>query len=610
MHFRHGPSETPHGSIPVEAMHRRVVVCALVILAFFCLLVVRLWQVQVLQGTRHRRKAQRQSVRLVWLNAVRGRIFADGQTLVDNEAHYDLVFYVSEMRQPGRQVNTVEHILETERSLAAYLGREPALERRRVQRQLTQQPVLPLTVMRDLDPAELAAMAEYLPMPAGVDIQPRIERVHLVPGLLTHVLGYTGRDRPETADLSEEYPQTFTTPELKGKNGLERALDAELRGQIGMRQLVVDSIGYAHESAGEVTPPTAGNDLYLTIDLKAQRVAEELLRGYCGALVLLDVETGAVLAMASAPTYDLATLNGKVLAELSQDTVGRPQLNRATRGLYTPGSIMKPLLALCALELRPELARQQYDCTGAYRLGQHDIHCAKKWGHGTLDLQKAITVSCNPFFINLGLKIGIDDYAQFLKTAGIGEHSGIEIGDEVGERPERAVAQKLWKRNWLAVDTAFASLGQGAITITPLQAALFTAAIANGGRVWKPYLVKEIRTQAGELLMTARATAKSRLPVSPENLAIVQQAMRQAVVDTTNGSARDLVDACLPLAAKTGTAEVGEGANRYKNTWVVAFGPVDHPKYALACLIERGQSGGRTAVPIAFDFFERWLGAE
>ena len=135
MHFRHGPSETPHGSIPVEAMHRRVVVCALVILAFFCLLVVRLWQVQVLQGTRHRRKAQRQSVRLVWLNAVRGRIFADGQTLVDNEAHYDLVFYVSEMRQPGRQVNTVEHILETERSLAAYLGREPALERRRVQRQ-------------------------------------------------------------------------------------------------------------------------------------------------------------------------------------------------------------------------------------------------------------------------------------------------------------------------------------------------------------------------------------------------------------------------------------------------------------------------------------------
>ncbi|MBR4124583.1 MAG: hypothetical protein IKR13_00125, partial [Victivallales bacterium] len=273
------------GNIPVEAMHRRVVFCTLVIVFFFCLLILRLWQVQVLQGTYHRRKAQRQSVRLVWLNAVRGRIFADGEALVDNQAHYDLVFYVSEMRQPGRQVNTIEYVLEMERSLAAYLGREPSLERKRVQRQLTYQPVLPMTVMRDLTDIELAAIAEYLPVPAGVDIQPRIERIHHRPGLLTHVLGYTGRDQPENTDFAEEYPRAYTTPELKGRNGLEYAFDQELRGQAGMRQLVVDSIGYSHENAGEVTPPQAGNDLFLTIDLKAQQIAEELLRGHSGALV-------------------------------------------------------------------------------------------------------------------------------------------------------------------------------------------------------------------------------------------------------------------------------------------------------------------------------------
>ncbi|MBQ4480872.1 MAG: penicillin-binding protein 2 [Victivallales bacterium] len=579
------------------------------IVGFFCLLALRLWQVQVLQGAELKRRAQRQAWRPVLLNSVRGRIFADRQTIVDNEAHYDLVFYVSEMRQPGKQEKTIQYILETERRLAQYLGRGSSLGHQQVQRQLTRQPVLPMTVFRDLTPEELSAMAEYLPVVPGVAVQPRVERVHPFPGLLTHVLGYTGRDQPDPSEFNADFPRAYTTPELIGRNGLERAFDQELRGQSGMQLLVVDSIGYARENVGEVTPPTAGNDLYLTIDLKAQQIAEELLQGYQGALVLLEADTGAVLAMASSPSYDLASLAGKELARLSQDETGRPLLNRATRGLYTPGSIMKPLLALCALERRPDLANERYECTGKYMIGNHGIRCARTWGHGVLNLQEAITVSCNPFFIHLGLEVGIDDYAEFLKTAGIGMPAGIEIGDAAGVRPERSTAQKLWKRNWIAVDTAYASLGQGAITITPLQAATFTAAIANGGSLLKPYLVQEIRTPGGSLLMTGQPTVRNRLPVSQENLKLVQQAMRLAVTEK-NGSAHGLADACLPLCAKTGTAEVGDGGNRHKNTWVIAFGPADQPKYALACVIEHGQSGGRTAVPIAFDFFQQWLGAE
>ena len=600
---------SPAGNFSVKTMYRRVWICTLCIVGFFCLLVLRLWQVQVLQGVELKRRAQRQAWRPILLNSVRGRIFADGQTVVDNEAHYDLVFYVSEMRQPGKQEKTIQYVLETERKLAQYLGRESSLEHRQVQRQLTRQPVLPMMVFRDLSPAELSAMAEYLPVIAGVDVQPRVERVHPFPGLLTHVLGYTGRDQPDPREFIADFPRAYTTPEMIGRNGLERTFDQELRGQSGMQLLVVDSIGYARENVGDVTPPTAGNDLYLTIDLKAQRIAEELLQDYQGALVLLEADTGAVLAMASSPSYDLASLTGKELARLSQDETGRPLLNRATRGLYTPGSIMKPLLALCALEHCPDLAAERYECTGKFMIGNHGIRCARTWGHGVLDLKEAITVSCNPFFIHLGLEVGIDDYADFLKTAGIGMPTGIEIGDAAGVRPERATAQKLWKRNWIAVDTAYASLGQGAITITPLQAATFTAAIANGGSLLKPYLVREIRTPGGSLLMTGQPTVRNRLPVSQENLKLVQQAMREAVV-AQNGSAHGLAGACLPLCAKTGTAEVGDEANRYKNTWVIAFGPADQPKYALACVIERGQSGGRTAVPIAFDFFQQWLGAE
>ncbi|MBP5300589.1 MAG: hypothetical protein J6Y80_04210 [Victivallales bacterium] len=513
------------------------------------------------------------------------------------------------MRRPGKQSRTIDFILETERSLASYLGREPSLERRRVIRQLTREPVLPMTVIPDLTAVEMAALAEYLPVVRGVAIQPRNERIHPFPGMLTHVLGYTGRDQPGSEELLDDYPRAYTTPELIGRSGLEAAFDQELRGAAGMQLLEVDSVGYAHSSHGADTPPRHGNDLYLTIDLKAQRIAEELLRGYSGALVLLDSETGAVLAMASSPTYDLASLSGEAIARLSKDTEHLPLMNRATRGLYTPGSIMKPLLALCALETHPELAAEHYVCEGKYMIGNHSIRCARTWGHGELDLAGAITVSCNPFFIHLGLEVGIDDYSEFLKTAGLGEHSGIEIGDAMGVRPDRAAAQRLWKKNWIAVDTAYAALGQGAITITPLQAAVFTAALANGGSLLRPYLVKEIRTQDGALLMSGQSVVRSRLPASQANLGVVQQAMRQAVVER-GGSAHGLADACIPLAAKTGTAEVGDLASRHKNTWVIAFGPADQPKYALACVIERGQSGGRTAVPIAFDFFQKWLGAE
>ena len=223
------------GNAPVEVMHRRVLVCTILIVGFFCLLALRLWQVQVLQGPEHLRRAQRQSVRFVRLNSVRGRIFVDGQAVVDNQAHYDLVFYVSEMRQPGRQTNTIQYVLETERALSEYLGREATLDAGQVQRQLNRQPVLPMTVMRDLTPKELSAIAERLPVIPGVDVQPRVERVHPFPGLLTHLLGYTGRDQPNPDELSEDYPRAYTMMELTGRNGLERAFAKTLEFRVRVK---------------------------------------------------------------------------------------------------------------------------------------------------------------------------------------------------------------------------------------------------------------------------------------------------------------------------------------------------------------------------------------
>lgn len=603
---------TENGMPDAGQMRGRIFVCVSVILALLALLLMRLWQVQVRQGDELMRKARRQSIRPVRLNPVRGRFFdSNGYTLVDNEPQYDLCFYVSEMRQYGRLKKTIEYILERERILANYLGREPSLTADRVKDHLRKQPVLPMTVMQNLTLEERTAFAELLPLIPGVDLVTRAVRKYRYPGMLSHVLGMTGWRLPSGEDVREDLPRLYVTPELRGVSGLEASFDAELAGQPGTRLLMVDSVGYARETVQQEAQPIAGNDIYLTIDSEAQRIAERLLEGYQGAIVVLNVNTGAVIAMASSPSFDLADLPPSKYRALMDDKEFQPMLNRATRGSYTPGSIMKPLLALAALEEIPEVAYDTYECTGAYALSKRSrIRCAHRAGHGELNLRQAIAVSCNPFFINLGMKLGIDEYSEYLEAAGIGEKSGIEIGESAGLRPSRAIAQRLWKRNWIAADTAFVSMGQGAIVITPLQAAVFTAAIANGGIVYKPYLVQQIRSQDGALIYEREPVIRHRLPGSPESFAEVRAGMTDAVY-SEDASAPRLRDAGITIAAKTGTAEVAvkNSNTKLKNTWVIAFGPTDEPQYAIACLIEKGQSGGRTAVPVAAEFFRQWLGA-
>ena len=587
----------------------RVLFCTAFVALLYCLLAFRLWQVQVLQGPEHLRRARRQCVRPVRLNPVRGRIFAaGGEVLADNAASYQLVFYVSEMRR-GRQKRTIDGILETERSLAAYLGRTPKLTAVQVARQLNYRPVLPLAVMEDLTPAELAALAEYLPPIPGVAVEARLKRSYPYPGLLSHVLGYVQMRQPDGGDVLEDLPRLYVTPEQVGQSGLEGAYNDQLNGQAGSRLLMVDSMGYAREEGGAGIPSVPGKDLRLTIDVVAQRLAEGLLAGHAGAMVVLDVETGAVIAMASAPSFDLASLTSAELVRLNRDEVNRPLLNRAYRGVYTPGSIMKPLLGLAAMERLPDMAAENYTCDGVFVLGKNvGIRCAARAGHGPLDLQHAIAFSCNPFFIRLGLALGLDEYSEFLQAAGVGEKTGIEIGDSAGIMPSREFALKNWKRGWIRSDTAYISIGQGAISLTPLQAAVYAAALANDGIVWQPYLVAEVRSADGEVLEHTPTRIRHRLPVTAAHLRQMREAMRSAV-DLPNGSAAGMRQAGIPVAAKTGTAEVGHGENRHNNTWVIAYAPADNPRYALACLVERGRSGGKTAVPLAAEFFRKYFSA-
>jgi penicillin-binding protein 2 len=587
------------------------------------LLIARLWQVQLRQGGELSRVTVRQSVRPIRLNAVRGRIFAaGGEVLVDNRTLLDAVYHLAEMRQPGRLSRTLDGIMGQTRRLAALLGRPVPVTVDEITRHLRVEPALPMPVFRGLDAREAAILAELMPPVPGLEIVPRAERHYPRPGLASHLLGHTGRQRPPSTAEMSQYPLFYATPELHGWAGIERNYDAELCGVAGSRLVRVSALGYVHDDIGTAVPPQNGDDVLLTIDMKAQLAAERALDapGYAGALVLVEVDTGAVLAMASVPGFDLSRVDSSqhdsaYYKALEADRVRRPLRNRAM-ATYMPGSVLKPLIGLAALDAGTWRADDIYECLGAYALGpQAQIRCWNRSGHGPLDFVHAIECSCNPYFIAAGVATGLERIQPVLAGAGIGVRPRLDLPPqqpaqlETGLLPSREylAARSGGRRKWLAADTAFLSIGQGIIGVTPMQAALYTAAIANGGLVYRPFLVRSVRRSDGKEVRSAVPAVDSRLPVRAEHLALVRQGMCE-VVNGPKGTGRTARNRVLSLAGKTGTAEVGAADERHHDTWFIGFGPVESPRYALAVMVEHGESGGRTAALLAAQFCERWLG--
>jgi penicillin-binding protein 2 len=439
-----------------------------------------------------------------------------------------------------------------------------------------------------------------------MEIVCRTARTYRYPGLATHVLGFCGWRRPPDAEVRHRY--SYVTRELRGRNGLELQYDEELSGSGGSMLVRVDTLGFVHERLGDPSPPKNGKDLILSLDLRAQHAAERVLARWHGALVAVDVRTGGILAMASSPSYNLAELDAQRYSELLNDEASTPLVNRAVTAGYTPGSIVKPLIGLAALEAGLLSPDEMIECTGAYEIGDAKIRCWNRYGHGPLRLVDALRESCNPFFIQLGLAAGLERIQPILASAGIGRSPRIDLPVRgAGLMPSREYAKRAWRRNWIAIDTAYVSIGQGAVSLSPLQAALATAAIANGGTLLRPYVVQAIRTPEGFICRNTAPTVEHRFAVQPQSLELIRRGMYEAV-NGEHGTAAGARNSVVVLAGKTGTAEIGEGASRRKDTWFVCFGPSEDPAFATALVIEGGRSGGQTAAPAAREFVVDWLG--
>jgi len=488
----------------------------------------------------------------------------------------------------------------------------------KIQTHITMTPALPMTVFEKLTEEELAKVAEVSPAVLGMDIITIPVRRYEHGQTACHIIGYIRKDDPKTAEDRSEY--FYYIPDKKGKKGLEKVYDESitdgdvtirgLRGSPGNSLVLVDFKGYVNKTIGNSIEAQLGHDIVLTLDFKAQQIAEKLLLGKNGAFVLLDAGTGAVISMVSSPGYDISQftprLSPKYYNQLLKDP-NRPLFNRALDGTYEPGSIIKPIMALSFLDNKISEVDTVL-CEGRSYIGNASIRCAswRRGGHGHLDIVSALEQSCNVYFIEQGRILGLEKLAETLDNVGIGEDTEFEISNAKGLLASRAGKFKRTGVHWNAFDTGLLTIGQGEITVTPLQAALFISAIANGGTLWRPYLLKNVRDAKGNTILINKPFARGELNIPKDTLDIIHEGMSR-VVRGRNGSGKQAATDAIKLYGKTGTAQKGRTGSNDQNTWFAGFGTHKEKTYAFAVFVEDGASGGKTCAPIAKAFFETWL---
>ena len=594
-----------------------IIICATILLTI--LIGARLYYLQIAKQNEYRNKIIKQSIRKIRIPALRGKIFASNlEILADTKPEINLMLYVNEIRLSSRS-KTINHIAMLINEMAFILNRENTITEKEIRRHLIQTPGLPLTVFKNLNPKELIITNEKILNSDCWALEVDSFRIYPYKELAAHIIGYIGKQDASKADDQKQY--SYYISDYIGREGVEKSFDSlphknnpnevrGLRGQAGYSIVQVDNLGDVRKNIIHEVAPINGNHIVLTLDMKAQKIAENLLKNQNGALVLLDADNGDILASVSCPSYNLDYFSPRVNGEYYRtlrNNEKTPLLNKVTNGLFSPGSILKPLVALAILEsgVSPEATT---DCDGTTHIGNAKINCAshRYGGHGKVNLYQALERSCNDYFIEHGLLLGREKLYNMFKSANLGQSCHLEIPSAKGILPTEEYKQRVFRSRWTEFDTGLISIGQGIITISPLQAALYAAAFANGGTIYKPHLVAKSVDRNGNILYERQVETLSKLACSQQNLEAVKIGMFD-VVNAPRGSGRQAKIENLEVFGKTGTAEIGSKEKRRQNTWFIAFLQHENRNYALAVIIEDGISGGSSCAPLVAEFFKLYL---
>ncbi len=590
-------------------LRRRARLLYLVLAVAFLTLISRLVFLQLVQGERYTFLSENNRIRIKRVPGTRGMIFdRQGQLLVDSRPSFDLIFVPEDSESPEA----------TLRLLARYLRRDEGEILKTFEENKSRAAFDELVIGRDIEWSEIVAVeAHQLDLP-GVSLRARPRRSYVDGPMAAHVLGYLGEINQKQLKILKE--QGYVIGDEIGQYGLERRWEELLRGQSGGQQVEVDALGRRVRVLHEVTD-VPGYTVHLTLDRQLQETAYEALKGKQGTIVALDVRNGAILVLASTPAFDPNAFARGIKSEewsgLIKDQL-RPLSNRAIQGQYPPGSTFKIIMSIAGLEegvIQPESSIQD---PGFYTFGNRSFRDWKKGGHGTVNLHKAIVESCDTYFYQLGPKLGVDRIAKWARAFGLGEKTGVVLDDEKGGTiPDTEWKRKRFRQPWFPGETVSVAIGQGYVTVTPLQLANMMAAVANGGKLYRPYLVNKVESVDGATVREYGPELIRTIELKPDTLKRVHEALADVVngAGGTGGAARSQL---LTIAGKTGTAQVVEMKGGYVKTeqltyfnrdhaWFVSYAPVDNPQIAIAVLVEHGGHGGDAAAPMAKKVFEKFI---
>jgi len=588
---------------PEEIQGRLPLLAAFIILAIV-ILFIRLWYLQAVKGEYYQEQAESNRIRPVMLRPPRGVIYdRSGRPLVENE----LVFDISLIPEDAPDLDaTIE-------KLSAIVKVTPDAIRKALEDATDARTSYdPVKIREEAPWDEVAVIEAHQDDLPGAIIEPEHLRHYPYGGLASHQFGYIGK-----VSKSQRKKEQADIGMLTGQSGLEKIYDKLLRGVAGRRMIQVNAAGRKVKDLG-IEEPRPGTDIYLTIDLDAQKAAEEELGSRAGAVVAMDPNTGEILALTSHPTYDPNLfprgISPKDWVQLMKDP-GHPMYNRAIQSVYPPGSTFKIIVALAGLESGVIKLDDRVACKGFLMSGRHSFRCWKKGGHGAVSFHQALVESCDVYFYTMGERIGWDRVAEYARKLGYGSLTGILLPDEKpGLIPTTAWKKKRTGEAWYPGDTYINSIGQGFVLVSPIQACQMMSVVANGGRFFRPLLLKQTRNrETGEVNVVSPEHTGS-VTLDPNVLQEVRSALA-GVVNEPGGTAHAAATPLAMVAGKTGTAQViAQKVSGRKlsdetkdHAWFVAFAPVENPKIAVAVVVEHGGHGGSAAAPIAKKVIEEYL---
>jgi penicillin-binding protein 2 len=608
---------TPRDETDLSGYKKKALYSCVLIIVVFAVIITRLWFLQVEQGAYYNELADSNRVRSIEIAAPRGNIYdRNGRELVTNRPSFNVVWI--------RESNKIDD--EWLKNLTRILRQDPSLLLEKIRKMSGTPGHLPVRLAEDIDWETVARIENnrmYLPE-IKIEVVPL--RIYHYGNLASHLIGYMGEINKTELDKADK--TRYKGGDLIGKMGLERLRETDLRGEKGHDNMEVNALGFEQQYL-KGDEPLPGNDLQLTMDVDLQKIAEDEMasKQYAGAVVAMEANTGRLLVLASSPVLHLEEFVGGISHQAWQEMLKNPLhplINKVVQGQYPPGSTYKPITAFAGLAEGLVNPNTTVFCPGFYRFGNRVYRCWKRGGHGTVNLRRAVAESCDVYFYQLGLRVGVDRLAKYAKMFGLGQKTGVEMEHEkAGIVPSTDWKKKRYGVKWHEGETVSVAIGQGYNLTTPLQIAVMTSVIANGGTLYKPNIVEQVTDPDGIVVNSFKPQVLSRISGQGHNLKLVREGMIEAVNSSRGTGRKAQIDAHgILVGGKTGTAQVVRLA-QYKHlkeenipyeyrdhAWFTCFAPAVNPEIVVTVLVEHGLHGGSASAPIAAKILNKYFEAK